>query len=229
MKTSLSFNRKRTLIYAALFLGIVAVYLSKATASGLWFDEAIEYFYSSTLRGPVPGARSDKTIYQRILLTYQPPLYNVLMYGWLAVYDSEGGVRLAGILVTFFGGAGIYLALKEITDENWAAAGAAVYLLAGGVSAYALEAGEYHLMMSMVCWTICFYLRAVRREKGGDIAGFIAFACLSVYSQYGAVFLIVPMYVSLLIQFIKQKKKIGLLRVFPAAADAASGQHDGFP
>ena len=218
MKRFLSSPKNQTLLYAAVFVGILAVYLMRATASGLWFDEAIEYYFSSTLRGPVPGARSDYTMYRRILLTYQPPLYNGLMYLWLSIYDSEFWFRLAGILVTFIGGAGVYLALREIADRDWAAAGAAVYLLAGGVSEYALEAGEYNLMMCMMCWAVFFYLRAVRKETGGSVLGFIAFACLAAYSQYGVVFLIVPMYGSLFLHFVKRKKRLRELLIGSLAA-----------
>ena len=210
------------MVYAVVFIGIMAVYLLRATASGLWFDESIEYYFSGTLRGPVPGARSDYSMYKRILLTYQPPLYNWLMYGWLQLADSEFWFRLAGILVTFIGGAGLYLGLKEIMDQDWAAAGAAVYLLAGGVADYALEAGEYNLAMCMICWAMCFYLRALKREKAGLLFGFIVFSCLAAYSQYGTVFVIVPMYVSLLWHFVKRKKMIGELTFFSLLAAAAA-------
>ena len=222
MNHTLSSEKKRRLVYGAVFLGIMSVYLLRATASGLWFDEAIEYYFSSTLRGPVPGARSDYSMYRRILITYQPPLYNWLMYGWLQLGDSEFWFRLAGILVTFLGGAGLYLGLKEIMDQAWAAAGGAVYLLAGGVSRYALEAGEYNLAMCMICWTLCFYLLALKREKTGPLLGFFVFACLAAYSQYGTVFLIVPMYLSLLIHFVKQRKKLGALFFFSLLAAAAA-------
>ena len=122
MNHTLSSGKKRWMVYAVVFIGIMAVYLLRATASGLWFDESIEYYFSGTLRGPVPGARSDYSMYKRILLTYQPPLYNWLMYGWLQLGDSEFWFRLAGILVTFIGGAGLYFGLKEIMSRDWAAA-----------------------------------------------------------------------------------------------------------
>ena len=223
MKRSFALDHRKALVYALAFVAVLTVYLSRATASGLWFDESIEFYFSSTLRGPVPGAHRDYSMYERILLTYQPPLYNVLMYGWISVCDSEFWFRLAGIITTLIGGAGIYFALKEIMKRDWAAAGSMVYLLAGGVSEYALEAGEYNLMMCMLCWTLCFYLRARKRENACSLFGFFVFACLAAYSQYGAVFMIVPMYVSLLIHFLRQKKKIGELILFSFLAAVAAG------
>ena len=216
-------KQKRTLVYFAVFTVILVIYLMRATASGLWFDESIEFYFSRTLRGPVPGARGNNSLYDRILLTYQPPLYNWLMYVWLLIYDSEFWFRLAGVLVTLIGGAGICAALKEITDSDWAALGSAVYLLAGGVSEYALEAGEYNLLMCMMCWSLCFYLRAWKKGTRGTVLGFIVFACLAVYSQYGAVFLIVPMYVALLLKCVKRRENIRELvfsTLFAAAAAA---------
>ena len=222
MNCSLSSRYKRAAAFTILFIGILAVYLARATASGLWFDESIEYYFSSSLQGPVPGARSLNGMYERILATYQPPLYNWLMYIWLSILDTEFWFRLAGILATFIGGAGLYFGLKEIMDWEWAAAGSAAYLLAGGVSEYALEAGEYNLLLSMMCWVLCFYLRALRKEKSGDLFGFIVFCCLAAYSQYGAVFLIVPMYGALAWHFLKRKKKVVELIVFSFFAAAAA-------
>ena len=152
-------KQKRTLVYFAVFTAILGIYLLRATASGLWFDESIEFYFSRTLSGPVPGARGDNSMYDRILLTYQPPLYNWLMYVWLSIYDSEFWFRLAGILVTMLGGAGLYAALKEITDSDWAAVGAAVYLLAGGVSEYTLEAGK---KAHAVRFSVSLFLRVLR-------------------------------------------------------------------
>lgn len=222
MDHTLSSEKKRWLVYTAFFFGIMAVYLLRATASGLWFDESIEYYFSSTLRGHVPGARLGNSMYKRILATYQPPLYNWLMYVWLQLGNSEFWFRLAGILVTFIGGAGLYLGLKEIMDQDWAAGGTAVYLLAGGVSEYALEAGEYNLALCMICWALCFYLRALKREKAGPLLGFTVFCCLAAYSQYGVVFVIVPLYISLLWHFVKRKKMIGKLAFFSLLAVAAA-------
>lgn len=215
-------KQKKLLLYMVLFLSILAVYLLRATASGLWFDEAIEFYFSRMLEGPVPGARANYSMYERILVTYQPPLYNWLMYVWLSICDSEFWFRLAGILTTFIGGAGLFAALKEISNSDCAALGSAAYLLAGGVSEYALEAGEYNLLMCMLCWALDFYLRAWKKDTRGAVFGFIIFACLAVYSQYGAVFLIAPMYVSLFLHCVKQRKNIAELILSSLLAAAAA-------
>ena len=55
-------KQKRTLVYFAVFTAILVIYLLRATASGLWFDESIEFYFSRTLRGPVPGARGNNSL-----------------------------------------------------------------------------------------------------------------------------------------------------------------------
>lgn len=194
-----------------VLLAVLVLLCLNATNSGLWYDEAIEYYYSRVASGPVPGGSPTLNMYERITETYQPPLYNWLMHLWLLAFDSEFGFRLGGILATILGGAGMFLALKKVTSPCWAATGAAAYLLTGHILIYALECGEYNLMLCFLCWTLFFFLDALLEEKRKPLGGFFICACLSVYSQYGAAFLILPLYLALLLHFLKQKK---LLREF---------------
>lgn len=80
------------------------IYVPIATKWGLWYDEAVEYYFSKFLTGPVPGSPGTVNMMERILLTFQPPLYNVLMHFWLRFFDTEFMFRLAGILTTMAGG-----------------------------------------------------------------------------------------------------------------------------
>ena len=72
---------------------IVACY--KLTYASLWFDEAIEFYYSSHLFSsnvPVPGGQNfpqDGNMYQKIIVTFQPPLYNFLMFFWLKIIQFQ--------------------------------------------------------------------------------------------------------------------------------------------
>lgn len=45
-------KQKSWLLLGTLMLGILAVYLINATKSGLWYDEAIEYFFQSIQMDP---------------------------------------------------------------------------------------------------------------------------------------------------------------------------------
>ena len=201
-----------------VFLAVLVLLVLNATRSGLWYDESIEYYYSRVTSGPVPCVTDTGSMYERITETFQPPLYNCLMFLWLSVFDSEFGFRLAGILTTLIGGIGFFLALKKLSDYSWSVVGTAIYLLTGQVMLYALECAEYNLMLCTISWTLYFFLCAIMDGKKSSMAGFFLLACLSVYSQYGAVFIILPLYCALIFHFIRQKERIRELLLLSCAA-----------
>lgn len=217
-----SSTKKRWMLAGGLFAAALVMYLLNATASPLWFDEAIEYFCSKPTRGTAfPTYWTAKSMYQRIAEVYQPPLYNWLMYLWLLVFDSEFGYRLAGIVTSFAGAVGLFKALRPRTDFYWACMGVGFYLFNNQIILYTLECAEYNLMLCMMCWTLCFFLAYSESKRTRDLALFFLFACLSVYSQYGAAFLIVAFYLVILLQNILEKNKKGLIRQLEFSAAAA--------
>lgn len=145
------------------------------------------------------------------------------MFLWLSIYDSEYWFRLGGIIVTFVGSLGIYLGLRRIIDYKWATAGTVAYLLTGGISKYALECGEYNLLLCMMSWAVCCFIYAIKDESAKPLFRFFLFACLSVYSQYDSVFMIIPMYISLIVHFVRANKltKALLLGTISSAIAAA--------
>lgn len=193
-------KKKSNILYGILLLGFIT-YLIKVNSAGLWYDEAIEYFYSKYLVGEVPGGRDTANIYERICSTYQPPLYNILMYLWLNIYDSEIWFRTAGIITTMIGAVGAFFAVREQTkDYNAANMSALIYIFTSGLAYYGLECAEYNLVACCVSWTMYFYIRSSIRKDVGSIIGFFVLSFLSVLSQYGAAFIILGLYISLLIQ-----------------------------
>ena len=208
---------------AGMLLLILVLFCLNATRSALWYDESIEYYYSKVASGPVPGGRATTSMYERITETYQPPLYNWLMHLWLMVFDSEFGFRLAGILTTIIGGIGLFLAMKKLTGYQYALFGTAAYLLTGRVADYALECAEYNLLLCCVCWTLCFFLYSIMDGERKHIIGFFVFSCLSVYSQYGAVFIILPLYGTMMIHYLRKKEKIRELLILSGLAAIVAG------
>ncbi|MBD5453751.1 MAG: glycosyltransferase family 39 protein, partial [Lachnospiraceae bacterium] len=195
-----------------IFLGVplvagMIVYMMNLTQSALWYDEAIEYFFSKYTSGAVPGSRYTSSMYERIVSTYQPPLYNWLMHLWLLFFDSEYSFRLAGVLITLLGTIGIFAGLSELTDYRWASLGSLLYVFTGSISYYALECAEYNLMLCCIAWTLYFYIKTILTDRVHSLVFFFIFACLSVYSQYGAVFLVVVLYLSFFTHFVYNKKK----------------------
>ena len=206
-----------------LSVGIVVLcsfvfYVSNSTQSGLWYDEAVEYFYSKYLTGTVPGGFGTENMFERIRYTYQPPLYNVLMFIWLSITDSEFTYRLAGILITIIGSLGCYMAIEEVLPKgNWGIIGMLFYLYAPGVVYYGLECAEYNLMLCFIAWMMFFYIRILVRNDWKSLVCFFVFACLSVYSQYGSVFVVIGLYASILIFFVLNNKFVRLKQMINAS------------
>jgi hypothetical protein len=180
-----------------IIIGFV-VYSFGATKTGLWYDEGVEYFYSKKLTGNVPGGFETTNMYERVLHTYQPPLYNVLMHIWLFFFDTEFMFRFFGILVTMIGAIGCYCTLNLLSrNKLWSLTGLSLYIFSWGISYYGLECAEYNLMICFISWTIFFFFKSMDGPRLRDIICFFVFASLSVYTQYGAAFLVVGMYVAL--------------------------------
>lgn len=198
-------KKKGVVLSLIILLGLI-IYSVAATKSGLWYDEAIEYFYSRFMTGPTPGSRFSTNMYERICSTYQPPIYNVLMYFWLLFFDSEFGFRFAGIIATFAGSVAIYLFIREHEhDSFWSMAGTAFYIFSSGIAYYGLECAEYNFMLCFLSWAQYFWLCSLNKKNLGSFTGFLIFSCLSVYSQYGAAFIVAGMYLYLVISFIREK------------------------
>ena len=214
--------RTKWALLSVVLIAVLIALLTQATKTGLWYDEAIEYYYSKYASGIVPGGGSTQTMYERICSTYQPPLYNWLMHIWLQIGDSEFWFRLAGILTSLAGGIGFFLAAEKLSNGRWAAVGTGCYLLTQGIATYTLQCAEYNLMLCMLCWTFFFYIAAIKEEKNSLLAGFFLFACLSVYSQYGSAFIILPLYLSLCIHFVRNKRKIRELLILSLATAVAA-------
>ena len=213
------FSKNEWLLVCLVLLAVGIFYFSHLTTSGLWYDEAIEYFYSKYMTGRLPvGQPLTENMYERICITYQPPLYNVLMYLWLSVFDSESTFRLAGVLTTFVGSIGIYCAFRKITGIKWSLMGLCVYLTACSVKYYALECAEYNLLLCMECWMLYFFVCCITdnsaRARKRAIIGFYAFAALSIYSQYGSAFLIAALFLALCLVYIKRKDYVSLRWLF---------------
>lgn len=208
MFQNLIYNRKEYVLLACAYVILGVYYVSHLVTSGLQYDEAIEYFYSKYLTGAIPGISDKANMYERIVYTYQPPLYNVLMYCWLRFFDSEALFRLAGVITTFIGSFGFYLSLRKIVDYRWAITGISLYLSAYSVMYFALECAEYNLMLCMECWMLYFFVGCVvdgNAARLKNILCFYLFATLSIYSQYGAAFSIVSLFLVLVFHYFRKK------------------------
>ena len=133
------------------------------------------------------------------------------MYIWLLFFDSEWLFRLPGVIITFVGSLGIYFGIKHISSWKWGIAGMIVFLMSSSVIYYALECAEYNLLLCMESWALYFFIRCLfsyqlKQSNCRNIIGFILFSCLSIYSQYGAVFFVFPLFLIMLGTFIRKRE-----------------------
>lgn len=199
--------KREYLFLGALLLVVAIFYMVNATRSSLWYDEGVEYFYSKVLVGPVPG-EDTANMYQRICATYQPPLYNVLMYFWLLLFDfNDFSFRLSSILLTMVGGIGFYKCTRQLVGVSGALLGTGLYLLTDKVMYYGLECSEYSLMLCCLSWTLYFFVRGLQVPSTKVLVKFFVMAVLSVYSQYGAAFAVLALYLALLLYNRKREIK----------------------
>ena len=181
-------KQRDLLLTGAAFALFVLVSCHRLTMSALWFDEAIEYWYSKVLTGPLPFSRT-ANMYERIISTLQPPLYNVLLWFWLRVSDTEWWFRFFGVAAGAVGMAGLHKFVRRYTGKSWLASltvcGAAfVYRM----SFYWQEAAEYCLLLAGLFWTVYAWFRLIEEPSRKHIALFLLAAIVPVYSQYGAAF-----------------------------------------
>ena len=223
ISSGLKYSSKSTeiLLLVVVFSLFGILYFFQLTTSGLWFDECIEYFYSKYMTGDVPVNpvnQSGNNMYERICITYQPPLYNVLMYFWLSLFDNESWFRLAGVLTTFIGSLGFYFSIRRISNYIWGIFGLCLYLSTAVIVFYAVECAEYNLMLCMESWILYYYVASAQSARGTvgwcPLIGFFLFAALAVYSQYGAAFFVLSLFLSLCYIFIKAKNFEQIYRTF---------------
>ena len=84
-------------LFITAFCFFVFMMVYKLMNSALWYDEWIEYYFSqkSIMNGE---------LYQSVISTFQPPLYNFLMHFWLKISDSLLWFRLFNVVIGAVGG-----------------------------------------------------------------------------------------------------------------------------
>ncbi len=184
---SLKTNKYFWLLFT--FIAGAFILCFRLTSSGLWYDECVEYYFSKYMTGTTPGFPDFCNMYQRICFTAQPPLYNLFMWIWLHFSDSEVWFRLAGVVTALFGSLAVFSLCKEKSYLT-AALLTLIYISAFPTRYFALECGEYNLLAANLVWMLYFFYKYLEKKDRHFFFGFLAFAMLSVYSQYGAVFVV---------------------------------------
>ena len=118
-----------------------------------------------------------------------PPLYYVLAWGWAKVFGTgEFGLRS---LTALFGAATVpvaYLVGRELASNRAGLIAAAIVALNPMLIWYSQEARSYGLLVFFGALALLFFVRALRTEKGRDLALWALASGLALCSHYFAVF-----------------------------------------
>lgn len=171
------------IILGSIFYMFMMLY--RLTYSPLWFDEYIERIISQM-------SMKTNEMYSNIIITFQPPLYNFLMHFWLKVSTNLLWFRLFNIFPGIVIGICMYLTIRKL--YGYKAAFISVILLSVCYQyIYCVqECSEYQLMVMFTALTIYFYVRNSFSGKFSDAFLFVLSAVFAMYSQYGAMFIVIP-------------------------------------
>lgn len=202
-------EKAEKVITAIVFLFALFMMVHKITYSTLWGDEWIEWLYSQ---------KSFRTgdWYQAVSSTLQPPLYNVVMHFWLKISDTIFWFRFANVIMGMAASIFLYLSLKKLYKNVYISCMAVVGLCACYQWIYYVqECAEYCLMMTCLFAALYYYICAVSEPTHiyRNELSFILLSVSAVYTQYGAVFIVVPLLVVYYLHAISSKNKDSIFRI----------------
>lgn len=209
---------KKFLIFAILSSAFfIFSMVNNLMHSPLWGDEWIEYSISQlplvakdfTLAGKPEGIRG---IYRLFPLfhscgnTFQPPLYNVIMHFYLKISNDLLWFRLFNVFLSVITGVYLFKTLKLIANKWFGLVGLAFISVFYWWIYTVQECSEYCLMLFFQVMSIYFFTKLFLDFNDNKelnfkyVILFITSCTCAIYSQYGAVFLCIPL---LIIFFIK--------------------------
>ncbi len=155
----------------------------------LWRDEALSVNIARLPLGDIPAA---------LRLDGHPPLYYVLLHGWMEIFgESDAAVRAMSALFSIFTVPLLWWTLRPRGEQvAWVAAG----LLAASPFAirYATEARMYSLVMLLVVLGWAAVERSIERPSLPRLAGVAAVTGLLLLTHYWSMFLLAAVGVVLL-------------------------------
>ena len=206
-------KNKEMIMVGAAFLFFFLMSCYKLTAAPLWYDETLEFYFSKDWSGAIENVTGLQSLYERLVYySFQPPLYNLFMKVWLLFGESEWWFRFSCVIFALISAAGLFKTVKYKADTKTAALSVALYPLLYEIMYYFRECAEYALLLAVITWVMYFYFKALEEEDTKYLLVFTLLCVVAVYSQYGAVFIIMPMAVSLLIEkWMKAREKVKVL------------------
>lgn len=205
---------------AFVYYWIMALY--KLTEAPIWQDEAMEFYCSIPVRGPIRGVTEYATMYERMAyIQQQPPLYNWIMCLWLQISEGEWWYRFSSVVFGFCAVIGLYLVVRKLCSKYAAALSVVVFSSIYILMYYVKEASEYIVLIMFLLWTLYLYLNILEKITIKRVLAFTVMCVVDIYTHYGAAFVIIPMAVSLLFYYVTEKDWRAFWSAFFSYAAAA--------
>lgn len=150
--------------------------------SPLWLDEALSVNIAKLPPGDIVDAlRHDG----------HPPLYYVLLHGWMALFgEGDRAVRALSGLITILTVPLAYLTGRQIAGRRLGITTAVVFVLSPYAFRYGSETRMYALVMAEVFAGHLFVTAALRRPRPISLAGTAAVTGLMLWTHYWSMWLI---------------------------------------
>ena len=179
-------NKNTYILFSFLFF--VFMMMFRLLHSAPWGDEWVEYTISKT-------AIRTGEMYKNIITTFQPPLYNFIMHFWLKISQTILWFRLFNMFIGFFAGIFLFLTLRKLYNDKVAAVTLTVLAICYQWVYCMQECSEYALMLMCIFGALFFYVSCNEKFNYFKMGMVIIFSVLAIYSQYGAVFVVLPLLV----------------------------------
>src|SRR3989344_8667485 len=142
----------------------------------LWLDEAINAVFVRSLD-------LKSLIFNYSLSDFHPPLYHILMKGWVVLFgSSEIALRMPSVILGVASIYVIYKIAKKLFDEKTALISATLLATAPLHIYYSQEARMYMLASFFTIVSVYFFISVFVEDKLRNWAGFIISTSLLLYS-----------------------------------------------
>ncbi len=208
-------NKAEILLCILAFAFFLYMAMNKLMATPLWLDETLEYYISKYMTGEISwysnnGIMGTTNMYQRMLGGFQPPLYNFLMYFWIAISDTEWWFRIWNVLMSALAAIGVYKTVKRVSSYRVAALSVVIYSCIYEVIYYTQECAEYSMLLMSIAWLVYFYFKLFENLNLNSMIWFAVFCSIAMYTQYGAAFVVAPLLLSILIRVLQTKRAVAI-------------------
>ena len=190
-------NEQMQLFFCFLFFLFMCVF--NLMHSSLWGDEWVEYYYSQK-------AIKTGDMYNAIISTFQPPLYNFVMHFWLKINQSLIWFRLFNVVIGLLSAVFIYKANRMLYTKKIGILSITVLAVCFHWIYCIQECSEYALMLMCLCAAIYYYVSCNVCFNYLKFIGFILFSVLAIYSQYGSVFVAIPLLALFFVKYMFDSK-----------------------